>query len=229
MVQKRYVDHSIYMIKFTWTHGLESLRVNDGSANELRPIAFDPLEVLDYLENGFTHSHLDRWFTGPMPLIAPSGLIAEPFESVGAVLATARSFLDKKSTRASSGDVHMSEGDISVVSSWVRGLARDSFQFSQSEEDLDDAEAEREHSLENMSERNLVLLVEDIVQRCLGIFIPASGAVVRRVEAKTTPLHPRTSSGHPPPMRDNERHGFVCRERLIEHVTHHSLINFFPA
>ncbi|KAF9509349.1 hypothetical protein BS47DRAFT_1396967 [Hydnum rufescens UP504] len=172
----------------------ESLRVNDGSANELRPIAFDPLEVLDYLENGFTHSHLDRWFTGPMPLIAPSALITEPFESVAAVLATARSFLNKKSTRASSGDVHMSEGDISV-----------------SEEDLDDAEAEREHSLENMSERNLVLLVEDIVQRCLGIFIPASGAVVRRVEAKTTPLHPRTSSGHPPPMREGERHGTMAK------------------
>ena len=89
--------------------------MNDGSANELRPITFDPLEVLDYLENGFTHSHLDRWFTGSMPSIAASELIAEPFESVGAVLATARSFLEKKSTRATSDDVHMSEGDISVV------------------------------------------------------------------------------------------------------------------
>jgi hypothetical protein len=76
---------------------LESLRANDGSGNELRPMNFDPLEVLSYLERGFITSPLDRWFTGDSPpSLAPSDVIIRPFNSVRSALETTRSFLGKK-------------------------------------------------------------------------------------------------------------------------------------
>jgi len=75
----------------------ESLRANDGSGNELRPMNFDPLEVLSYLEKGFVSSPLDRWFTGDSPpSLAPSDVIIRPFNSVRSAVETARSFLRKQ-------------------------------------------------------------------------------------------------------------------------------------
>ena len=99
------VSDRVKFFFFFWGGGslLESIRANDGSGNELRAISFDPLEVLDYLENGFTSSTLDRWFIGPIPPVSPSDAITQPFGNVKAVIETARSFLNKKSASATDG------------------------------------------------------------------------------------------------------------------------------
>lgn len=48
----------------------------------------------------------------------------------------------------------------------------------------------------NKLDRNIVPLLEDIVHRCMRIFVPASGAVLRTVEAK--PLRNLGQPGLPP-------------------------------
>ena len=110
----------------------ESLRANDGSGNELRPMNFDPLEVLSYLEKGFVSSPLDRWFTGDSPpSLAPSDVIIRPFNSVRSAVETARSFLrkqlsdERRSATDDTSKIDMTEDDrrasrgseMSVVSS----------------------------------------------------------------------------------------------------------------
>lgn len=81
---------------------------------------------------------------------------------------------------------------------------------------MDLADAEREAALEKITERNIVLLVEDVIQRCQGIFIPASGTVVRRIDAKTAPLVKALQMTVPP---TGPRHSLtVCRERLVVEV-----------
>ncbi len=90
----------------------------------------------------------------------------------------------------------------------------------QTEYDLDQAEADRVAVLAGMNERNLVALLEDIVQRCQGILIPASGAVVRRVDANTSPLHSEPSVLESPhPLADDSgQSAFMHRERIVETV-----------
>lgn len=91
------------------------------------------------------------------------------------------------------------------------------FNFRQTEADLDLADSEREAGLERITERNIVLLLEDIVQRCQGIFIPASTAVVRRIEAKTTALIDELSSVAVP-TEQHRTATWVSRERLVVKV-----------
>lgn len=89
----------------------------------------------------------------------------------------------------------------------------------QTETDLDLADSEREAALERITERNIVLLLEDIVQRCQGIFIPASTAVVRRIEADTTPLiNALSSSVVVPTAAETQLAPCVSRERLVVKV-----------
>ncbi|KAF8337366.1 anaphase-promoting complex, cyclosome, subunit 4-domain-containing protein [Cantharellus anzutake] len=193
----------------------ESIRANDGSGNELRAISFDPLEALEYLENGLTSSTLDRWFTGPIPPVSPSDVIAQPFDSVKTVIATARSFLNKKSADAQSP--RASKASSPEPSSRE---ASGSLDVSVTENDLDQAEAERTAVLAAMTDRNLVSLLEDIIEKCQGILITASGAVVRSAEVNTDPLlEGRNASESRIRFRNTGNDGrsiITHKERIIE-------------
>lgn len=59
---------------------------------------------------------------------------------------------------------------------------------AQTEEDLDEADASRAAALSRITDRNILSLYEDIVERTLGIFIEATRAVVRRAEAQVEVL-----------------------------------------
>lgn len=59
---------------------------------------------------------------------------------------------------------------------------------TQTEEDLDEADASRAAALSRITDRNILRLYEDIVERTLGIFIEASRAVVRRAEGRVDVL-----------------------------------------
>ena len=100
------------------------------------------------------------------------------------------------------------------------------------ESDLDQAEADRVAVLAAMNDRNLVALLDDIVQRCQGILVPASGAVVRNVDANTEPLRAEPDSA-PSPLEARKHQGpsyplvddigrlgseFMHRERIIQVV-----------
>lgn len=94
----------------------ESLRANDGSGNELRPIAYDPLDVLDYLESGFIESRLDWWFVGEMATNSPSTMIPRVYNDLGDVIVSARGFLKHRfpDRREDDGEV-ASDGSVSDV------------------------------------------------------------------------------------------------------------------
>ena len=97
---------------------LESLRANDGSGNELRPIAFDPLEALAYLESGFVNSPLDAWFIDSAGSSVPPSDVhaAESRETVTEVLGLANRYLDE--TMESKTEEHdESDDDEASVSS----------------------------------------------------------------------------------------------------------------
>jgi len=210
---------------------------------------FDPLEVLSYLENGFLSSPLDRWFTGDSPpSLAPSDVIIRPFNSVGSVVETARSFLrkqlsdERRNVTDDTNKSDMTEDDrrasrgsemsvVSLMCTWSsRIVDAISWVIAQTEADLQLADTEREAALDKITERNIVLLVEDIVQRCQAIFIPASGAVTRCIESKTSPLVTSLSTATAPVLAEGRRVGICAsRERLVFKVGAHVLIEFRQA
>lgn len=82
---------------------------------------------------------------------------------------------------------------------------------------MDLADSEREAALERITERNIVLLLEDIIERCQGIFMPASRAVVRRIESKRTALIDELSTV-PVPAEQHPIPTWLSKERLVVKV-----------
>ena len=108
----------------------------------------------------------------------------------------------------------------------IKRLTQPAGVLLQTEADLQLADAEREAALEKITERNIVLLVEDVIQRCQAIFIPASGAVARCIEAKTSPLVTSLSTATVPVLAEGERVAIgASRERLVSKVSAHMLMS----
>ncbi|KAF8308027.1 hypothetical protein DL93DRAFT_1965406 [Clavulina sp. PMI_390] len=203
---------------------------------------YDPLEVLAYLEENFLESPLDKWFEGEeAPLEAPSDVLVRPFATVGQVVETARSFLDKKLPQAKMGDQpilgdeKLAMKDLTTTSFMEspgvdggdqlrpetaavggREMKRTDSIISVTEADLDAADTERQDGLSRLTSRNVLRLFEDIVARCNDIFIRASTAVVRNIVVEDEAEEVgKASSGSRSGLRDASRVATAQMSRTI--------------
>ncbi|KAG8875903.1 hypothetical protein FRB97_004639 [Tulasnella sp. 331] len=92
-----------------WTK-VETSRVTDNVVGDLRAPTYDPLEVSDYLENGLLQSSLDRWFTGPLPMLNPSEVHPAPPSTMGEMMSEMRKVIEAANNGPDSlaGGAHLS-------------------------------------------------------------------------------------------------------------------------